>query len=252
MCVIIYKSDKVKLTKEILQNAVETNPDGLGVTVLKPSGWKVKKYLAPTNKNLESVLKWIRPTDQAVLHARIATSGLINRSNCHPFVSDSYLFFHNGVLSNLNGIHDTLSDTALLFKLLNSFSVNEAVTLLDNISQNTWSKFILIDKKSNKIYMLGNFHNHKGLECSNLNFTAAYKQQQAAIQARLATPNNKQNFYYYTDPQPKNSVASQCSHGWGLADATDTSQSSVIDLVDPIDVNEDPYIDYVESYKNLK
>lgn len=250
MCVIIYKSEKAKLTKETLQNAIDTNPDGLGVTVLKPSGWKVKKYLVPTEKNLDAVLKWIKPTDQAVLHARIATSGLINRSNCHPFVSDSYIFFHNGIVSSLNGIHDTLSDTALLFKLLNSFNVSEAVTLLDNLSADTWSKFILIDKQSNKIYMLGNFQKYKGVECSNLNFTPPYKQHQKALRASMTA--SKQNFYYYTDSAPQNSIASQCSHGCGIADAPEAKQSNVIDLVDPIDLSEDPYLDYVESYNNLK
>ena len=172
MCVIVHKEKDVKIDLETLQDIIDTNPDGLGVSFwdIKDKSWSTVKYLTPKTKDLKCVLSLIEGT-QAVIHARIATSGGVISANIHPFIGKRYTLFHNGIISSLNGILDKYSDTRLLHKLIEMFELKQASEMLKNLATNSRSKFILIDNKTNKVYRFGKFESYEGLWCSNLYFT---------------------------------------------------------------------------------
>lgn len=173
MCVIIHKEKDVNISLETLQDVIDTNPDGLGVTFWdkKENSWSTVKYLTPRRKDLKRVLSVIENTE-AIIHARIATSGGVTASNIHPFIGKRYTLFHNGIISSLNGILNKYSDTRLLHKLIEQFELKQAIELLKNLATNSQSKFVLIDNKNNVVYRIGNFQTYNKLWCSNLYFTS--------------------------------------------------------------------------------
>ena len=78
------------------------------------------------------------------------------------------VLFHNGVISSLNGINKTKSDTKLLTMLLEHDKINIKDTLF-SISEKTSNKFVLIDDKD-IVTLYGDYKEYKGLLCSNLYF----------------------------------------------------------------------------------
>lgn len=173
MCVIVHKEKDVKIDLDTLQDIVDTNPDGLGVSFLDKGDttWSTVKYLKPKKKDLKRVLEVIKDTE-AVIHSRIATSGGVTVANIHPFIGKKYTLFHNGIVASLNGILSSYSDTRLLHKLIEQFELKQASELLKNLATNSNSKFILIDNKTGKVHRFGKFEQHNKLWCSNLYFTS--------------------------------------------------------------------------------
>lgn len=176
MCVIISKEKDVNIDLQTLENIIDTNPDGLGYSYWnsKEKCWYTVKVLEPKIKDLEKAVANMKNTC-AVIHARIATSGGVTIANVHPFIGKKYTLFHNGIVSSLNGVLNHYSDTRLLHKLIEQFSTKEACEILKNVTNNSNSKFILIDNKTNKVFRFGKFQDYKGLHCSNLYFTTSYK-----------------------------------------------------------------------------
>lgn len=176
MCVILHKEKNVKIDLNTLEDIIDANPDGLGYSFWdsKNNTWNTIKILEPKTKDLKKAISNMENTE-AVIHARIATSGGVTIANVHPFIGKKYTLFHNGVVSSLNGVLSKYSDTRLLHKLIEQFSVKEACEILTNVAHNSNSKFVLIDNKTNTIYRFGKFQDYKGLHCSNLYFTASYQ-----------------------------------------------------------------------------
>ncbi len=152
---------------------MDTNPDGLGVSFWDKGDltWTTMKYLTPKKKDLKTVLKTIENTE-AIIHARIATSGGVTVANIHPFIGKKYTLFHNGIVASLNGVLSSFSDTRLLHKLIEQFELKQASEMLKSIATSSHSKFILIDNKTGKVYRFGKFEQHNKLWCSNLYFTS--------------------------------------------------------------------------------
>lgn len=169
MCVIIYKKPSIDLNLETLSLAINQNPDGLGVAYRKQNKWQIVKYMYPSDKQLKNLIEELKGLE-AVIHCRIATSGGINIRNCQPifFNNNKMVLFHNGVISSLNGINKTKSDTKLLTMLLEHERINIKDTLF-SISEKTSNKFVLIDDKDT-VTLYGDYKEYKGLLCSNLYF----------------------------------------------------------------------------------
>ena len=169
MCVIIYKKKDVKIDIETLLLTSNTNSDGLGLAYFEGKEVIFERNLKPSKRDLQACIK---KTDnkEAVFHFRIATSGGVNLANCQPIYNKeaNFLLFHNGVIPALNGASDTVSDTVLLSYLLEHKEVNKC-KLLTKIASKTFSKFVLIDDK-NTLFLFGDYKDHRGLLCSNLNF----------------------------------------------------------------------------------
>ena len=132
MCVIAYKPLGTPLPKhfdEIAWNCFQANPDGIGIAWLPKRVHKVQIFKGFFNfdkfwEKLESL--YISESDILAIHFRIATSGNIDATMCHPFpISDKVNFLqaktasvgkcllHNGILGEGKG---ALSDTAVFVK----------------------------------------------------------------------------------------------------------------------------------------
>lgn len=101
MCVII-ASPTGKIASELLSNALSCNPHGWGFcATVRQDG----KRTVVMHKGLGIDSFWnswsrCRPVGPTVFHARIATSGRINKANCHPFEIPGGWLFHNGRLDH--------------------------------------------------------------------------------------------------------------------------------------------------------
>lgn len=169
MCVIIYKKKNIQIDLETLLLARNINPDGLGLAYFEDKEVIFERNLKPNKNDLKSCIKKTEGKE-AIFHFRIATSGGVNLENCQPIYNKeaNFLLFHNGVIPALNGASDTVSDTILLSYLLEHKEINKH-KLLEKIALKTFSRFVLIDSDNN-LYLFGDYKDHKGLLCSNLNF----------------------------------------------------------------------------------
>lgn len=134
MCVILVKEKGIELpTKKVLKCCWERNPDGAGfmfndydkVVIMKGFMTFEEFYLRLQTANEFYHLK----EKGLVIHFRIATSGLKDKGNCHPYpISDDNLdlrksfittelgIAHNGIIRSYNGKDKILNDTQLFIK----------------------------------------------------------------------------------------------------------------------------------------
>ena len=114
-CVIIYKPKGVKVSKAELQRAYKQNPDGAGI-------------MARTGKNLICRKGYFTFEDfyanylqleqyEMAIHMRIATSGLVDKNNCHPFQHQQLGMVHNGMIT-IPLCSPNKSDTWHFFQLI--------------------------------------------------------------------------------------------------------------------------------------
>jgi hypothetical protein len=133
MCIICVKPAGVDIKKAVLKTCFENNPHGAGIAlpsidnkkVIVEKGffsfnhfWQRYKFYSTFNKSM-------------LIHFRVATSGKIDKKNCHPWVIDSaHAFVHNGNVQKQIGLQDDdYSDTALFVKhiLKPTFAHNKTV-----------------------------------------------------------------------------------------------------------------------------
>ena len=134
MCIAILNTTNT-LTKETLQQCWKSNPDGAGMIYTNNGQIKVFKEMTNFDKFYKEYSKQRKANKGSnfVLHFRIATSGKIDKTNCHPFaVNKNLAFVHNGIIS-IDPINNNVSDTytfneLILKKLPNTFLNNHAIT----------------------------------------------------------------------------------------------------------------------------
>lgn len=129
MCVILYKEPGVQCPNHALLDACwNSNPHGFGLAIADGSSVTISKG-AMQPADAEALYAMVRPEHAAIYHWRIATSGLVDTGNCHPFpvttspnglrntfVKDLlYAVAHNGVIS-CPPKGSKLSDTQLWVK----------------------------------------------------------------------------------------------------------------------------------------
>lgn len=132
MCIAIYKLCGNELpTKEKLQNCFRSNPDGAGFSYsYKNTVYTYKGYFNFDkfySKLMDCDKKYNLKEQGVLIHFRIATHGLTNASNCHPFALTSnerkltasftkscYSVIHDGICTCTNSTtkKEPLSDTA--------------------------------------------------------------------------------------------------------------------------------------------
>jgi hypothetical protein len=106
VCVIICAPKGEGVVKEVIDNAVERNPDWWGMAALSDDG---KMTVERGFGKVDAWKAWRKyPNKYRVFHARIGTSGTVGVENSHPFdatcsqVPDKpRLLFHNGMLRGL-------------------------------------------------------------------------------------------------------------------------------------------------------
>lgn len=190
MCVILYAPPKHDIKEEYLVNAFINNPDGAGIMHYNKQGQVIyqKGFM-----DIDSMLNYWRKTDgefPRAVHCRIATSGVINKENCHPFpinydleamkcemaVSNIGCLMHNGVLDDYTpkeGMKSKYSDSMIFNKcviaplVLGGCIDNDGVKeLLNNLS----SRFLLF-LPNFKVLMFGNWEvSQDGFMASNYSF----------------------------------------------------------------------------------
>ena len=99
MCIIIYKPEDKRLEKDTIVDSFYNNSDGAGFIA-----WNSKDNTLVMKKGFFSAYSFIEEFEpykdwRSLLHFRIATHGLKNKENCHPFmVNENLGFVHNGII----------------------------------------------------------------------------------------------------------------------------------------------------------
>lgn len=115
MCLLIYKNAGVIIPEEHLEEAFDNNSHGAGFTVrvVNEAG---QGYLHRERGffKYQDFIEAYRPFafNQGIVHFRLATAGLKNEENCHPFeVTRDFHMGHNGIISIAQSISKDHSDT---------------------------------------------------------------------------------------------------------------------------------------------
>lgn len=86
MCIIAVKEKGIApLSKEVLKNMFERNPDGAGVAVARDGILTIKKGLM-NFEDFYKVCEEIKASDVVIYHCRIQTSGGVVKELTHPFL----------------------------------------------------------------------------------------------------------------------------------------------------------------------
>ncbi len=156
MCLLIYKPTGITIPDEVFRNAYTNNKDGIGFSYMGSESMIIRKGFM----GLESFLSVYREVEslECLIHFRIATSGTIDKNNCHPFrITAKMVFAHNGIFSYRTT--PTQSDTHCLSIDLRKIGFNENTvykrayqSILESIVESSGSKVALqwIDKHSGK------------------------------------------------------------------------------------------------------
>lgn len=141
MCIAIVKPKGKDLSNKALKLGFDANSDGAGFAYNHNGKLFVKKGYF----NVEDFIADIRDVQVScdnpamIIHARLASHGVIDESNCHPFlVNDDLAVIHNGIIggeySALANIDPSHSDTYFFVeKYLKPLSRQEPKFYLDNI-----------------------------------------------------------------------------------------------------------------------
>ena len=193
MCVILVKERGIELpTKDVLESCWKRNPDGAGfmfndcdkVVIMKGFMTFEEFYLRVQTAN--EFYHW--KEKGLVIHFRIATSGLKDKGNCHPypisndnldlresFITTELGIAHNGIIRDYNGKDKILNDTQLFIKNdlfeLNSldkkFYKNVIFqSMIERLIDG--SRLVFLNKKGD-IIKLGNWFHNGNYYFSNLN-----------------------------------------------------------------------------------
>lgn len=169
MCIIIYKPKNLIIEPDLLINAWDSNPHGAGFTYWDESlhGWVTLKGLMTFDDFFEAYSPF--QESEMVLHFRIATHGVINEKNTHPFQDEEEdpIFFHNGVLGNFGSA--TSSDSAEFYHLVLKHLPNHLARVKLLQSMTRYGKFALLEPNG-AVSLIGEFIDLEGLQASNLSF----------------------------------------------------------------------------------
>tara|TARA_Y100000310_G_scaffold315346_1_gene365770 strand:+ start:529 stop:1416 length:888 start_codon:yes stop_codon:yes gene_type:complete len=114
MCLLILQEKESKIKDNLLKNAYNVNPDGVGYSYVDNGKLTTKKY-RKYNKflsNWKSDVREFGSVTPFLLHFRLATHGLDEGTfNVHPFtVRQGLVFAHNGIINEVDN-DKKLSDT---------------------------------------------------------------------------------------------------------------------------------------------
>jgi hypothetical protein len=114
MCVIIDRPAGVVVTKSMVEAATTRNSDGWGIAITRKNG--VIEVVRGFGS--KKAFKAVKNAGECpfVFHARLATHGVINVDNCHPFtiLDGQYVVIHNGIVDAVPEVWTECSDTGHL------------------------------------------------------------------------------------------------------------------------------------------
>lgn len=154
MCIAIVIPQGVVLDKETIQTCAMYNRDGGGLAYV----YNGKVHISKGWMNAEEFIKAYYPIaerfggDSPILaHFRIATQGVVNKNNCHPFKVKGGALIHNGSFWNC-GRNVPTSDTSEFASIFhNTFEKNHVLEAKKDIELEigSWNKVaVLYEDKS--------------------------------------------------------------------------------------------------------
>ena len=203
MCIAINSTSGTTPKRKELQTSFENNPDGIGYCFARDGKLIIRKAFFKFEEFYQSYLSDNIQGLNKLIHFRIATSGKIDKLNCHPFkITDKIAFIHNGIIPNYgNDIeNDTLQFCKEILKpIFNEFGVNVLKrksfrkTLVDLIGN---SKLAFLDNKGNS-YIINESkgHSKNGIWFSN----GTYKEYGNSIGYYSGNYHYKDNFCLMCD-----------------------------------------------------
>jgi len=158
MCIAIYKPANLEISREVLQQCFNSNPDGAGFVYVKDKQLVMEKGFFTFDSFYEAYSQVMQY--QALIHFRIKTHGKVDEVNCHPFmVNDKFAFIHNGTISGHGNTE--FSDTYMfneevLKPMVSAYGIKALFkpfikTLLEDYIG--WSKLAFLDSRGNFIIM---------------------------------------------------------------------------------------------------
>ena len=235
MCMIITKEAGVKLPKEaVIRRCADKNQDGIGIAYAIGDAVRIQKNFTDT----EDFIKWLNgnvtEAMSCVIHFRLATNGLNDAGNRHPFpvIDDlesmrqverdcDLAVAHNGVFYGYND--QRYSDTMLFIKQVlskewvrNNLDCDGLSELMDGYLTGSKLAFIRPDGSINRF---GEFFKHGGLYYSNEGFKKVeycrYTSHNDSIQS-----NDSQTIFGFSSTTPKahNDFCCNCYQEFDIKD----------------------------------
>lgn len=190
MCVIIRKPEGVTIGKKTVEDAFLANPDGAGLAFFENGKTRIEKGYFKLEDYWRDINTLQQSKIELILHMRIATAGIVDDFQTHPFrVSETFgeckqklsgttkrpVVFHNGIISGYGD--KKISDTVeFLASTLARLSPKNSVKLLESIGG---SKFAYLHR--GKTQLIGDWSKYKALDCSNTHFTWDRKRTPSAV-----------------------------------------------------------------------
>lgn len=176
MCMLCVIPPNTIPSREKLENSALNNPHGFGFAIVVPDEGRiiVERTMSADesiNRFLELRTKYME--GYAVWHARIATSGNVDITNCHPFVVPDEQYpnmtyvAHNGMLDVHEEVGEPRSDTRIFAEDL--IPAIGGITALDNVQVfnlidefTRGSKVAILTIHPDAEYQLYMFHENAG------------------------------------------------------------------------------------------
>lgn len=151
MCVIIYAPPGEGISKDVVKQAIGSNPQGFGVWSYKDG----RHFLSRGFGDAKAWKAWTRAGKEnpRVLHARISTGGQVNIENTHPFYATCHrtpekvrLFFHNGTIRQIPIVDRTKCDSWHFAQYLQQFESGAQMhNALVNSAREENSRYLLVE-----------------------------------------------------------------------------------------------------------
>ena len=152
MCLLVVQKENARMSNKQISNAWKRNSDGAGYSFALNNEIVTKKYMDKISFINNFTTDWNNNKNKVfIIHFRLATHGLTNLDNVHPFkVNKNLVFAHNGVINCVDDNHK-LSDTQMyniqvLKNLQANFLNNNAIRKLISESIGN-SKLAFLDNK---------------------------------------------------------------------------------------------------------
>lgn len=122
MCLAVLKTaGGPHMTQEEIANAWGANSDGAGIGIATGDGFQIYKFkhLEQLQKKMKELRGSLLGINAYVLHFRLATHGLKDKANIHPFyVNEDLIMAHNGIIDvgHPTEKNSNMSDSAIFAK----------------------------------------------------------------------------------------------------------------------------------------
>jgi predicted glutamine amidotransferase len=206
MCLIAVKDKNKKLPdKTYLYNGYQNNPNGVGIAILKKGNPFI--HIKKDFKNFEEfwlyISKNVKEEDLLIIHFRLATAGLVDIGNRHPFpitkninllrkseLYSRYAMVHNGVI-NKYSYHKKLSDSQkFIMDILTGVKHKLGYKPIKKLIGGFLNGDKLAIIANGELILIGKFTEDKGILWSNEGYKAVY---------RISTSKYENKFEGYLD-----------------------------------------------------